>query len=79
MKNHEKNLVIILLAGGSGKRLSLAIDKQMIKINEITVLEKNIINFQKYLPNIDIQIVTNKNNLKKTCEIAKNIIFINQS
>ena len=36
MKNHEKNLVIILLAGGSGKRLSLAIDKQMIKINEIT-------------------------------------------
>ncbi|MDA9816581.1 2-C-methyl-D-erythritol 2,4-cyclodiphosphate synthase [Alphaproteobacteria bacterium] len=71
MKNHEKNLVLILLAGGSGKRLSLAIDKQMIKINEITVLEKNIINFQKYLPNIDIQIVTNKNNLKKTCEIAK--------
>ncbi len=71
MKNHEKNLVIILLAGGSGKRLSLAIDKQMIKINEITVLEKNIINFQKYLPNIDIQIVTNKNNLKKTCEIAE--------
>ena len=56
MKIHEKNLVIILLAGGSGKRLSLAIDKQMIKINEITVLEKNIINFQKYLPNIDIQI-----------------------
>jgi len=71
LKNHEKNLVIILLAGGSGKRLSLAIDKQMIKINEITVLEKNIINFQKYLPNIDIQIVTNKNNLKKTREIAE--------
>jgi len=71
LKNHEKNLVIILLAGGSGKRLSLAIDKQMIKINEITVLEKNIINFQKYLPNIDIQIVTNKNNLKKTCEITE--------
>jgi 2-C-methyl-D-erythritol 4-phosphate cytidylyltransferase len=66
LKNHEKNLVIILLAGGSGKRLSLAIDKQMIKINEITVLEKNIINFQKYLPNYDIQIVTNKNNLIKT-------------
>ena len=71
MKNHEKNLVIILLAGGSGKRLSLAIDKQMIKINEITVLEKSIINFQKYLPNNNIQIVTNKKNLKKTNEIAK--------
>ena len=71
MKNFKQDLVIILLAGGSGKRLSLTIDKQMIKINEITVLEKNIINFQKYLPNYDIQIVTNKNNLKKTKEIAK--------
>ena len=71
MKNYKQDLVIILLAGGSGKRLSLEIDKQMIKINEITVLEKSIINFQKYLPNIDIQIVTNKNNLKKTCEIAE--------
>ena len=71
MKNYKQDLVIILLAGGSGKRLSLEIDKQMIKINEITVLEKSIINFQKYLPNNNIQIVTNKNNLKKTNEIAK--------
>ena len=71
MKNYKQDLVIILLAGGSGKRLSLEIDKQMIKINEITVLEKNIINFQKYLPNNNIQIVTNKKNLKKTNEIAK--------
>ena len=71
MKNYKQDLVIILLAGGSGKRLSLEIDKQMIKINEITVLEKSIINFQKYLPNNNIQIVTNKKNLKKTSEIAK--------
>jgi len=71
LKNYKQDLVIILLAGGSGKRLSLTIDKQMIKINGITVLEKSIINFQKYLPNYDIQIVTNKNNLKKTKEIAK--------
>ena len=71
MKNYKLDLVIILLAGGSGKRLSLEIDKQMIKINEITVLEKSIINFQKYLPNNNIQIVTNKKNLKKTNEIAK--------
>ena len=71
MKNYKQDLVIILLAGGSGKRLSLEIDKQMIKINEITVLEKSIINFQKYLPNNNIQIVTNKKNLKKTNEIAK--------
>ena len=71
MKNYKQDLVIILLAGGSGKRLSLEIDKQMIKINEITVLEKSIINFQKYLPNNNIQIVTNKKNLIKTNEIAK--------
>ena len=71
MKNYKQDLVIILLAGGSGKRLSLEIDKQMIKINEITVLEKSIINFQKYLPNNNIQIVTNKKNLRKTNEIAK--------
>ena len=71
MKNYKQDLVIILLAGGSGKRLSLEIDKQMIKINEITVLEKSIINFQKYLPNNNIQIVTNKKNFKKTNEIAK--------
>jgi len=71
LKNYKQDLVIILLAGGSGKRLSLEIDKQMIKINEITVLEKSIINFQKYLPNNNIQIVTNKKNLKKTNEIAK--------
>ena len=71
MKNYKQDLVIILLAGGSGKRLSLEIDKQMIKINEITVLEKSIINFQKYLPNNNIQIVTNKKNLKKANEIAK--------
>jgi len=71
LKNYKQDLVIILLAGGSGKRLSLEIDKQMIKINEITVLEKSIINFQKYLPNNNIQIVTNKKNLKKANEIAK--------
>ena len=78
MKNHKKDIVIILLAGGSGKRFNLAIDKQMIKINEITVLEKSIINFQKYLPNNDIQIVTNKKTLKKTKEIAKKYKKLNK-
>ena len=71
MKINKDEIIIILLAGGYGKRLSSTINKQMIKVNGITVLEKNIINFQKYLPNIPIQIVTNKENIKNTNEIAE--------
>ena len=43
----------------------------MIKVNGITVLEKSIINFQNYLPDIPIQIVTNKENIKNTNKIAE--------
>ena len=71
MKIKKEEIIIILLAGGYGKRLSPAINKQMIKVNGITVLEKNIINFQNYLPKIPIQIVTNKENIKITNEIAE--------
>ena len=65
MKIKKEEIIIILLAAGYGKRLSRTINKQMIKVNGITVLEKSIINFQNYLPNIPIQIVTNKENIKK--------------
>ena len=71
MKIKKEEIIIILLAGGYGKRLSRTINKQMIKINGITVLEKNIINFQNYLPKIPIQIVTNKTNIKNTNKIAE--------
>lgn len=70
MKIEKEEIIIILLAGGYGKRLSRTINKQMIKVNGITVLEKSIINFQNYLPNIPIQIVTNKENIKNTNKIA---------
>ena len=71
MKIKKEEIIIILLAGGYGKRLSRTINKQMIKVNGITVLEKSIINFQNYLPNIPIQIVTNKENVKNTNKIAE--------
>jgi len=71
LKIEKEEIIIILLAGGYGKRLSRTINKQMIKVNGITVLEKSIINFQNYLPNIPIQIVTNKENIKITNEIAE--------
>ena len=71
MKIKKEEIIIILLAGGNGKRLSRTINKQMIKVNDITVLEKSIINFQNYLPNIPIQIVSNKENLKNINKVAK--------
>jgi len=71
LKIKKEEIIIILLAGGYGKRLSRTINKQMIKVNGITVLEKSIINFQNYLPDIPIQIVTNKENIKNTNKIAE--------
>ena len=71
MKIKKEEIIIILLAGGYGKRLSSTVNKQMITVNGKTVLEKSIINFQNYLPNIPIQIVTNKENIKNTNKIAE--------
>jgi len=71
LKSKKEEIIIILLAGGYGKRLSSTVNKQMIKVNGVTVIEKSIINFQNYLPNIPIQIVTNKENMKNTNKIAK--------
>ena len=71
MKINKEEIIIILLAGGNGKRFSRTINKQMVKVNNITILEKNIINFKNFLPNIPIQIVSNKENIKNTSKIAK--------
>ncbi len=68
MKN---NLVLILLAGGVGKRFKNKISKQMISYNDVTILEKNIINFKKCIKNNLIQIVTNKNDFLKVSELCK--------
>ena len=69
MKN---DLVLILLAGGIGKRFSNKISKQMISFNDVTILEKNIIFFKKHLKKISIQIVTNKIDFLKVSELCKN-------
>ena len=68
MKN--LNLTLILLAGGVGKRLNKKTSKQMLKYNNLTILEMNIINLRKYLKKIPIQIVTNKNDFIYVSEVC---------
>ena len=75
LSNLEKNMnsvniVLILLAGGIGTRINRKISKQMIKYNNLTILELNIINFSKIFKNIPIQIVTNKKDFIKVSEIC---------
>ena len=67
------NIVLILLAGGIGNRFNKNISKQMIYFNDETILEKNVINFKKYLKNIQIQIVSNKKDFLKVSEITKKL------
>ena len=64
------NIVLILLAGGIGTRINRKISKQMIKYNNLTILELNIINFSKIFKNIPIQIVTNDKDFIKVSEIC---------
>ena len=64
------NLALILLAGGIGKRINKKISKQMIRYNNLTILEMNIINFSKDLKNIPIQIVSNSNDITEVYEIC---------
>ena len=75
MKNKIKKFVIILLAGGEGKRFNNKISKQTIKINNITILEHNIISFLKTIFEPDIQIVTNKDNFQLVSEITEKYNF----
>ena len=71
------NIAIILLAGGLSKRLNKKTTKQMISYSGITILEINIINFQKNLKNVPIQIVTNEKDLSKVSEICKKYKLLN--
>ena len=52
------NLVLILLAGGVGSRINKKISKQMIRYNNLTILEMNIINFRKDLKNNETTLST---------------------
>ena len=71
MRKIYDNLVIVLLAGGVGNRLHKQTSKQLINYNNETILEINIIRFQKYLKEVPIQIVSNKKDLKKVKEVKK--------
>ena len=64
-------LALILLAGGMGKRFNEKISKQMLRYNNVTILEMNIIIFKKYLKKIPIQVVTNDKDIFKISEICK--------
>ena len=49
LKVDGKNIILILLAGGIGSRLGSKISKQMITIDNMTLLEKCICNFMDNL------------------------------
>ena len=70
LKVDGKNIILILLAGGIGDRLGSKTSKQMIKIDNMTVLEKCICNFIDNLKNIKILIVSNNKDLRKIKDIA---------
>ena len=71
MRKIYDNLIIVLLAGGIGNRLNKQKSKQLIKYDNETILEKNIIRFQKYLKDVPIQVVSNQIDLTKVKEINK--------
>ena len=75
LKVDGKNIILILLAGGIGDRLGSKTSKQMIKIDNMTVLEKCICNFIDNLKNIKILIVSNNKDLRKIKDIAININY----
>ena len=64
------NLALILLAGGTGRRINKKISKQMVMYNNLTILEINIINFRKNLKNIPIQIVSNNKDFRDVIDIC---------
>ena len=64
------NLLLIILAGGIGRRINKKITKQMIRFNDLTILEINIINFRKDFKDIPIQIVTNDKDFSEVSKIC---------
>ena len=71
MNKIKEKIVVLLLAGGIGKRLNRVTSKQMVSFKNVTILEKNLINLKKYLKNIQIKIVTNKKDFLKVTELSK--------
>ena len=70
MNVDKENLIVILLAGGLGKRLDEKTSKQLITFKNISILERNIKKFNEYLGNVKIQVVSNKKDFKKITKIT---------
>ena len=58
LKVDGNNIILILLAGGIGSRLGAKTSKQMINIDNMTILEKCICSFNDNLKNFKILIVS---------------------
>ena len=69
MRKIYDNLVIVLLAGGVGNRLHSQTSKHLINYDNETILEKNIIRFQKYIKNVPIQVVSNVKDITNINEL----------
>jgi 2-C-methyl-D-erythritol 4-phosphate cytidylyltransferase/2-C-methyl-D-erythritol 2,4-cyclodiphosphate synthase len=65
-----KKIIVILLAGGVGDRFKSKTNKQLIKINNKTILEKCVENYQNILTNFNIQVVSNIDNLNTVKDIS---------
>ncbi|MDC0093300.1 2-C-methyl-D-erythritol 2,4-cyclodiphosphate synthase [Alphaproteobacteria bacterium] len=77
MKVNGKNTVLILLAGGIGSRLSSKTSKQLIKIDDMTILERCICSFTNNLKNFQILIVSNNKDLSEIKDIANRYKLLN--
>jgi|TARA_B110000285_G_scaffold46928_1_gene52836 2-C-methyl-D-erythritol 4-phosphate cytidylyltransferase/2-C-methyl-D-erythritol 2,4-cyclodiphosphate synthase len=71
LKENKNNICIILLAGGIGSRFNRKKTKQLIKINNKSILEICIENLKHSFKNIEIQLVSNKNNINEIISISK--------
>ena len=77
MSINGKKTIVILLAGGEGSRFKSKINKQLIKINNKTILEKCIENYQNILTNFDIQVVSNIDNIMTVKDISLKYKILN--
>ena len=67
----HKNIALVLLCGGIGKRFSNTLPKQFHKINNLTILELNLKSFISFSIFKYITIVSSKKYINKTKNICK--------
>ena len=67
----QKNIALVLLCGGIGKRFSKTLPKQFHKINNLTILELNLKTFISFSIFSYITIVSSKKYILKTRQICR--------